>query len=66
LLCCCCCCSWGGHIAQNTALLSNFTMLSAYCTIEFFFRPNAGILMQILQGHGLPILKWYGTSSCNL
>jgi hypothetical protein len=37
---CCCCCSsssssssWGGHINQNTALLSNFTMLSAYCTI---------------------------------
>jgi hypothetical protein len=34
LLCCCCCCSCScGHITQNTALLSNFTMLSAYCTV---------------------------------
>jgi hypothetical protein len=32
LLCCCSCCSWGRHINQNTALLYNFTMLSAYCT----------------------------------
>jgi hypothetical protein len=33
LICCssCSCCSWGGHINQNTTLLSNFTMLSAYC-----------------------------------
>jgi hypothetical protein len=28
----CFCSSWG-DISQNTALLSNFTMLSAYCTI---------------------------------
>jgi hypothetical protein len=39
LLCCCCCCCcscWNGHINQNTALLSNFTMLSAYfCTIVY-------------------------------
>jgi hypothetical protein len=32
----CCCSSWHGHINQNTALLSNFTMLSAYfCTIAY-------------------------------
>jgi hypothetical protein len=34
-----CCCSsssssyWGGHINQNNAFLTNFTMLSADCTI---------------------------------
>jgi hypothetical protein len=33
LLCCSCCSCSCGHITQNTALLSNFTMLSAYCTI---------------------------------
>jgi hypothetical protein len=39
LLCCCCssscssCCSCG-HINQNTAFLSNFTMLSAYYCIQ--------------------------------
>jgi hypothetical protein len=32
LLCCCSSCSCG-HINQNTELFSNFTMLSAYCTI---------------------------------
>jgi hypothetical protein len=26
----------------------------------------SGSLMQSLQGHGLPILKWYGMSSYNL
>jgi hypothetical protein len=36
LLCCCCCCSSCcscGHNNQITAFSSNFTMLSAYCTI---------------------------------
>jgi hypothetical protein len=32
---CSCSCSSCGHINQNTALLSNLTMLSAYCTIEY-------------------------------
>jgi hypothetical protein len=32
LLCCCCSSCSCGHINQNTALLSNFTMLSAFCT----------------------------------
>jgi hypothetical protein len=35
LLCCCCCscyfCSCWGEFAQNTAFLTNFTRLSAYC-----------------------------------
>jgi hypothetical protein len=36
LLCCCSCSCWHGHINQNTALLSNFTMVSAYfCTIAY-------------------------------
>jgi hypothetical protein len=33
LLCCSCCSCSCGHITQNTAFLSNFTMLSAYYTI---------------------------------
>jgi hypothetical protein len=33
-------CSSCGHINQNTALLSNFTMLSAYCTISCTFAPQ--------------------------
>jgi hypothetical protein len=39
LLCCSCSC-WHGHINQNTALLTNFTMLSAYfCTIAYSLAP---------------------------
>jgi hypothetical protein len=33
LLCCSCCSCSCGHITQNSPLLSNFTMLSAYYTI---------------------------------
>jgi hypothetical protein len=53
LLCCCCSCcsssssSW--NITQNTALLSNFTMLSAYCTmactLALLYRPQAGDIL---------------------
>jgi hypothetical protein len=32
-LLCCSCCSCSCDITQNTASLSNFTMLSAYCTL---------------------------------